>query len=144
MRSVTAPLTELSAADAVMLEAPPVAEGKYERNMLAFISRMLTQCPNVTIIVQPSLRRKSEKATWIQKWNLLQHEPFKFHQTCSCKLGNATPNCHSRYMIGSTMDFTYGACTEIPTLSAANVTVNSSLGGALSSQGSEETLSVQP
>ena len=28
MRSVTAPLTELSAADAVMLEAPPVAEGK--------------------------------------------------------------------------------------------------------------------
>ena len=32
IRSVTAPLTELSAADAVMLEAPPVAERRYEHN----------------------------------------------------------------------------------------------------------------
>ena len=41
MRTVTAPLTELSAADAVMLEIPPTADRNYEHNVLDFINKII-------------------------------------------------------------------------------------------------------
>ena len=50
MRSVTAPLTELSAADAVMLEIPPTADRNYEHNVLDFVNKIIPQCANVTIV----------------------------------------------------------------------------------------------
>ena len=133
MRSVTAPLAELSAADAVMLEVPPTAERRYEHTMLDFTNRILPQCANVTILVQPSLRRKSERPTWVQRWNFLKNTPFKFKQTCSCKLGNHTPNCHFTYLVGSTMDLGLAGCAEVATLSASQEALRLSLGGALSS-----------
>ena len=61
MRTVTAPLSELSAADAVMLEISPTADRRYEHSILDFVNRIIPQCAKITIIVQPSLRRKSER-----------------------------------------------------------------------------------
>ena len=49
MRSVTAPLTELSAADAVMLEIPPMADRRHEHTILDFVNRIIPQCAKVTI-----------------------------------------------------------------------------------------------
>ena len=47
IRSVTAPLTELSAADAVMLEIPPTADRGYEHTILDLVNRIIPQCANV-------------------------------------------------------------------------------------------------
>ena len=85
MRSLTAPLDELSSAHAVVLEAPPIVTQRFEHDMLGLVRKAMSQCPNVAIIVQPSLRRKSNKTLWVQRWNRLHDIPFKFRQTCSCK-----------------------------------------------------------
>ena len=119
IRSVTAPLTELSAADAVMLEIPPTADRRYEHTILDFVNRIIPQCAKVTILVQPSLRRKSERPTWVQRWNLLHNTPFKFQRTCSCKLGNHVPNCHFTFLVGSTVGLELAGCAEVATLSAS-------------------------
>ena len=133
IRSVTAPLTELSAADAVMLEIPPTADRGYEHTILDLVNRIIPQCAKVTIIVQPSLRRKSERPTWVQRWNLLHNTPFKFRRTCSCKLGNHVPNCHFTFLVGSTAGLELVGCAEVATLSASHEALALSLGGALSS-----------
>ena len=133
IRSVTAPLTELSAADAVMLEIPPTADRRYEHTILDFVSRIIPQCASVTILVQPSLRRKSERPTWVQRWNLLHNIPFKFQRTCSCKLGNHVPNCRFTLLVGSTAGLELAGCAEVATLSASQEALALSLGGALSS-----------
>ena len=43
MRTVTAPLSELSAADAVMLEISPTADRRYEHTVLDLINRIVPQ-----------------------------------------------------------------------------------------------------
>ena len=133
MRTVTAPLSELSAADAVMLEISPTADRRYEHTVLDLINRIVPQCAKVTILVQPSLRRKSERPTWVQRWNQLPHTPFTFRRTCSCKLGNPVPNCHITYLVGSTANLELAGCAEVATLSASQESLALSLGGALSS-----------
>ena len=144
MRTVTAPLSELSAADAVMLEISPTADRRYEHTVLDLINRIVPQCAKVTVLVQPSLRRKSERPTWVHRWNQLQNTPFKFQRTCSCKLGNHTPNCHFTYLVGSTVHLELAGCTEVATLSASQETLALSLGGALSSIATCVRLATQP
>ena len=144
IRSVTAPLTELSAADAVMLEIPPTADRRYEHTILDLVNRIIPQCAKVTILVQPSLRRKSERPTWVQRWNLLHNTPFKFQRTCSCKLGNYTPNCHFTYLVGSTVDLKLVGCAEVSPLSASREALQLSLGGALSSIATCGRLATRP
>ena len=104
IRSMTAPLDELSSAQAVVLEAPSIVTPRFENDMLNLISRVTAQCPCVAIIVQPSLRRKSNKTLWVSRWNRLREAPFRFRQTCSCKMGNAAPGCHLTLLIGTTSD----------------------------------------
>ena len=91
MAHMTAPLDELSTAHAVVLEAPPIVTARFEHDMLSLVSKIVAQGPEVAIIVQPSLRRKSNKTLWVHRWKRLVHAPFKFRQTCSCKTGNAVP-----------------------------------------------------
>ena len=69
MRSLTAPLDELFTAHAVVLEAPSIVAQRFEHNMLNLIGRVIPQCPHRAVIVQPSLRRKSNKTLWMSRWN---------------------------------------------------------------------------
>ena len=131
MRSVTAPLDELSTAHAVVLEAPSIAMQRFEHDMLNLINKITSQCPNLAVIVQPSLRRKSNKTLWISRWNRLHKAPFKFQQTCSCKVGDAVPGCHMALLIGTTKDINMSPCAEVPTLSATPEAVVRNLGGTL-------------
>ena len=94
IRNVTAPLDELSTAHAVVLEVPSVVQQRFEHDMLDLVGRVMRQCSRVAIIVQPSLRRKSNKSLWVHRWNRLREAPFKFRQTCSCQMGNLVPGCH--------------------------------------------------
>ena len=86
-----APLQELTAADLVVLEVPPITEQNFECNLLNLTYKIRNLGPEVLIVVQPSLRRKSNKSIWVHRWNQMPHAPFKFTQTCSCKTGNTIP-----------------------------------------------------
>ena len=97
LASVTAPLHELSTAHVIVLEVPPVCSYRFEHDLLGLVQKLLAFGAIVLVVVQPSLRRKSNKALWITKWNFLQHAPFKFAQTCSCKTGNTVDCCHLTY-----------------------------------------------
>ena len=131
MRSLTAPLDELSTAHAVVLEASSIVTQRFEHDMLNLTSKVISQCPHLAVIVQPSLRRKSNKTLWVSRWNRLRSTPFKFRQTCSCKMGNAAPGCHLALLVGTTMDIDMSPCAEVSTLSATPETTARVLGGTL-------------
>ena len=130
MRSLKAPLDELSSAHAVVLEAPPIVTQRFEHDMLNFVRKVMSQCPNLAIIVQPSLRRKSNKALWVHRWNRLHNAPFRFRQTCSCKTGNVVPGCHLTCLVGTTREeIQMSPCAEVPTYCATSLAAAQSLGG---------------
>ena len=62
-------LPELKAASYVAIELPANVEGGYEQIVLSFLNRVLNQCPKAVMIVQPSLRRRSNRSTWVSRWN---------------------------------------------------------------------------
>ena len=93
---------EFSKADLVAFEVPPVTRPQFEHRVLEIVQRIGSNGagPEVLVVTQPSLRRKTNEALWISKWNLMNHIPFKFHQTCSCKTGNSVEGCHSTCDVG--------------------------------------------
>ena len=93
LSSVTAPLHELSSAHVVVLEIPPVVTARFEHDLLNFVNKLLALNLVVLAVVQPSLRRKTNRTLWVHKWNQLPQAPFKFSQSCSCKLGNPGRGC---------------------------------------------------
>ena len=131
MANMTAPLDELSTAHLVVLEAPPNVAARFEHDMLSLVSRIMAQGPEVAVMVQPSLRRKSNKTLWVHRWNRLTRAPFKLRQTCSCKASNNVPGCHLTCLIGATTAIDMSPCAEVPTLSATPLACVESLGGLL-------------
>ena len=86
MSKVTAPFHELSHAHVAVLEVPPSVAPLYEHKLLDTVSRIRAVGPGVALIVQPSMRRRSDKSLWGHKWNHLRDAPFRFYRTCSCQL----------------------------------------------------------
>ena len=79
---LTAP--ELPNTALAFLEAPPQSEQQYEHCMLKLVAKVRAAGPEVVVVVQPSLRRTSQRSLWVHRWNLLSTTPFKFQQTCTC------------------------------------------------------------
>ena len=131
MASVTAPLHELSSAHVVVLEVPPVVAAGFERDLLNLVNKILALNVVVLVLVQPSLRRKSNRTLWVSKWNFLPYVPFKFYQTCSCKLGNGAPGCHLTYFVGCSGQVRTTSCSSVPTLSSSTTSSVASLGVAI-------------
>ena len=131
LKTRAAPLQELKKAQAVFIEAPSITKARYEHEMLDLVSRIRNLRTDVMVIVQPSLRRKSNRTLWVQKWNNFSRAPFKFKQTCSCKTGNAVSGCHFPCMIGSTKEIKLEACCEVPTLSSTSESSLRSLCGSI-------------
>ena len=71
-------LQEFSTASVVMIEAPAVAKARYELAMFEMIQKLKSQGSEVIVLVQPSLRRKSNRTLWVQRWNQMKQTPFKF------------------------------------------------------------------
>ena len=88
---------ELSEAHLAVLEVPPVATAKFEHDLLNFVQKLLALHVPVLVVVQPSLRRKTNKSLWVHKWNHLAQAPVKFYQTCACRTGNPVPGCYCAY-----------------------------------------------
>ena len=76
LASVKLPLDELSLAHLVAIEIPPVALKGFEHKLLHLVAKIRAIGPQVAIIVQPSLRRQTQQALWIHRWNKLDSRPF--------------------------------------------------------------------
>ena len=126
----TMPFDELSHVSLVAMEVPPMTKRDYEHEVLKFVLATRKVGPHVAILVQPSLRRRTQHALWVQKWNRMPEAPFKFVQTCSCQLGNAVPGCHLTYFIGTSYGKVYKACNCVPTQSATIPALTQGLKGA--------------
>jgi hypothetical protein len=131
LASTEAPMHELSTAHVVALEVPPVVTTKFEHDLLNFVNKLLALHVTLLAVVQPSLRRKTNKSLWVHKWNRLPQVPFKFYQTCSCKTGNQVPGCHLTYYVGSSRAISTYACEHVPTLSTSPQAGVESLGATL-------------
>ena len=132
MASVKLPLDELSSAHLVAIEIPPVALRGFEHSLLHLIAKIRAIGPHVAIIVQPSLRRRTQQALWVHRWNKIDQRPFQLIQTCSCKLGNKCQGCHFPLLVGVTFDAVLEPCSRVPTPGAQSLTLQRSLCGALS------------
>ena len=115
LASVSAPMHELSSAHVVVLEIPPIVTPRFEHDLLNLVNKLIALSVVVLAVVQPSLRRKTNKTLWVHKWNHLSQVPFKFSQTCSCKVGNPVQGCHLTYYVGTTGKVGLHACTSVPT-----------------------------
>ena len=133
LASVKMPLDELSAAHFVAINIPPVALKGFERDLLHLIVKIRAIGPHVAIIVQPSLRRHTQQASRVHRWNKMDVRPLQLIQTCSCKLGNQCQGCHFPLLCGTT--FLNAAelepCPRVPTPGAQSLTLQRSLTGAL-------------
>ncbi len=124
-------MEEFAAVNLVALEVPPVTLAGFEHDLLRKVAKLCAANVPVAILVQPSLRKRTQRALWVSKWNLLSDVPFTFRQTCSCKMGNAAPGCHFTYYLGCNFSGPFGPCNSVPTLGASTQAVWNSLGGAL-------------
>ena len=121
---------EFAEADLVAFEVPPVTRPQFGHDMLDVVQRIRNSGPDVMVVVQPSLRRKT-KDLWISKWNMLSHTPFKFHQTCSCKTGNRVLGCHLTCFVGCSRAVMSEPCSEVPTLCTTSQAAIESFGGTI-------------
>ena len=108
----------LSTCEQVIIEVPPLQGANAKFQIRSVVDKMVTKCPNVTLIVQPSYRPRTDRVTWLTDWNADDTYPFRFHQTCSCRcLGGhgRVAGSHVLYYLGSTVAaLQVEPCTEVP------------------------------
>ncbi len=76
LASVKLPLDELSSAHLVAIEIPPVALKGLEYDLLHLVAKIRAIGPHVAIIVQPSLRRRTQQALWTGSYTPLTLPPI--------------------------------------------------------------------
>ena len=109
MLHVKSTLPELNAASLVATELPANVERGYEQYVLSFAARAMKHCPRILMIVQPSLRRRSNRSIWVTRWNQSRGiKPFEFSRTCSCLVGNGVPGCHVTMYVGTSENLQWG------------------------------------
>ena len=80
--SVKLPLDELSQTHLVVVEVPPSTLRDFEHHLAMLVAKIRAAGPHVALITQPSLRKQTQKMTWISKWNRQKNRPFDIKQTC--------------------------------------------------------------
>ena len=113
---MTALYDEFTKAHFAVLDVPPAAEMKYEFRVLSMVNQILQAGPKTAIFVRPNMRRNSDRATWVYRWNRLRTTPFQFRKTCSCKLGNGVPGCHSTIYVGTSWRYDVVPCSHLPSV----------------------------
>ena len=131
LTSIELPLNEFSVNNLVAFDVPATYSPKFEQALLKAVSKIRRMGPHVVVFVQPSLRKKTQRSTWVQSWNESSHTPFRFYQTCSCQLGNGAPGCHFVYYLGTSISGEWRMCNEVPTLGATPVATHKSMEAAL-------------
>jgi len=76
--------------------------------------------PEVIVVVSPTLRKLAHKSSWAQRWNRLQHCPFKICSTCSCRVRREPTGLHVPLFIGCSFPVSLGSCTDLPAAGVAS------------------------
>ena len=133
MLHVKSSLPELRSASLVATELPANVESGYEQHVLSFAAKALQQCPRLLMVVQPSLRRRSNRSIWVSRWNQTRgFKPFEFIQTCSCRAGDGVPGCHVTTYVGTTENLQWELCNAVPSTDISVQSAQASLAGLLS------------
>ena len=67
LENLTLPLSELSGCSLVAIETPPVAIMKWEEKLLSLIQKIQGEGSHPLCIVQPSLRKRTQRSTWVYR-----------------------------------------------------------------------------
>ncbi len=98
-------------------------------DLLRLVAKIRKLGPHVAVVVQPSLRRKTQRSLWVQHWSPLDSVPFRFVQHCSCQMGDVVLKCPFAYYVGCSFAATSGHCSATPTLGASYEAAKLSFGG---------------
>ena len=79
----------LTSADLVIVEAPPMATNGFEKPRLRFISKF----QSLSLRVEPSITSE-------ETMNFMRDAPSRFRQSCSCRTGNKVKECQLLGCIG--------------------------------------------
>ena len=93
----------------VFVELPPIAHLAYECKVFDTVKMLLYHGKHIILLVQPSLRKKTQRSIWAQRWNNID-TPLKFRQTCYCKLTPRATTCHFVYYIADSRKTRYEPC----------------------------------
>ena len=67
------------------------------------------------------------RATWLARWNEMTNTPFKFHQTCSCKVGTSKLGMHLTTFVGNSLGIDMPPCSHVPTIAGATQSAETAL-----------------
>ena len=107
------PFEEIRKSQLVIFEIPPLADVVTSAKVAKVIGLMSKDRQPFAMIVLPSLRRRSNKALWVHKWNRDNMAPCRFMQVCSCKVG-ADPTLHIPYYVACSETLSFAPCAEVP------------------------------
>ena len=110
---VTLPLDELCSAPLAVAEIPPTTAKGFEHRLLRLAQKIRLGGTHVAFVVTPNSHRQSKAATWVQRWNRLEHVPFQFLRTCTCCLGTAVPGQHHPVFLGTSYPVPTGTCNFV-------------------------------
>ena len=131
MASPTTLDQKLSETDLAVLELPSITKQGFERKLLNLISEVQSFGMEIVAVVQPSIQSRSRRILWIHRWNQMSHIPFKFLETCSCRMRREQGNRHLTCLVGSSTPLALETCGESPMLCATSQESVESLGGTI-------------
>ena len=73
-------ISELSTNHLVAFDVPATLRFHLELNLLTAVNSIIQMGTHVAIVVQPDLRNKSHRSTWVHAWNHMPHIPFRFQK----------------------------------------------------------------
>ena len=118
----TRSLDDLKGCSASILELPDCTDAHHELRIHSLLQRLTTITPHFAIVVQPSLRRRSPRPTWISRYNNLPNKLCYFRTTCSCQFSSHHTAHIPTYLACTNNWGVPGPCSEIPTSSPLKTT----------------------
>ena len=87
----------------LVIEVPPVMKPRFERTLETLVTPALASGQKVAVVCLPSVRRMTQKATWIDHWNRRSGRHFKFVNRCMCAFSPDTSE-HRTVFVGTNAD----------------------------------------
>ena len=94
-------------------EIPPTTAKGFEHRLLRLAQKIRLGGTHVAFVVTPNSHRQSKAATWVQRWNRLEHVPFQFLRTCTCCLGRTVSEQHHPVFLGTSYPVPTGTCSVV-------------------------------
>ena len=70
------PHEEFACNDLVAIEVPPLTRASFDSDLYRLVTKIQNLGPKVAVIVQPSMRKKTQRSLWVQYWNRSSGRPW--------------------------------------------------------------------